>query len=76
MISLCIATRIVKNEFNFKQIIQKLQPIAIDYFSTHSYYIVNSLFVLYVLHLKHRNIWPPDALALDALNDYTWQKKF
>ena len=29
-----------KNQFNFKQIIQILQPIIIDNFSTHSY-IVN-----------------------------------
>ena len=29
-------TRIIKNKFNSKQIIQKLQPIFIDNFSTHS----------------------------------------
>ena len=26
------------------------------------------------MHLKHRNSWSPDASALDALNDYTWQR--
>ena len=28
-----------KNQFNFKQIIQILQPIVIDQFSTHSYIV-------------------------------------
>ena len=26
------------------------------------------------MHLKRRNNWPPGVSALDALNDYTWQK--
>ena len=26
------------------------------------------------MHLKRRNSWPPDVSALDALNDYTWQR--
>ena len=38
------------------------------------------LFVLYTMHLKHRNSWPPDVSALYALIDYicgrdTWRKK-
>ena len=30
----------VKNQFNFKQVIQILQPIVIDYFSPHLYFII------------------------------------
>ena len=26
------------------------------------------------MHLKRRNNWPPGVSALDALNDYTWQR--
>ena len=26
------------------------------------------------MHLKRRNSWPPDVSALDALNDYVWQR--
>ena len=26
------------------------------------------------MHLKRRNSWPPDVSALDALNDYMWQR--
>ena len=29
---------------------------------------------LFAVHLKRRNSWPPDVSALDALNDYTWQR--
>ena len=25
--------------------------------------------------LKRRNSWPPDVSALDALNDYKWQRQ-
>ena len=32
------------------------------------------LFVLYAMHLKRRNSWPPDVSTLDALNDYSWQR--
>ena len=44
-------TQIVKNQFNFKQIIQILQPIAIDYFSTHSY-IVNISYYFWFCFFK------------------------
>ena len=27
------------------------------------------------MHLKRPNSWPPDVSALDALNDYTWQRR-
>ena len=40
----------------------------------HSYTVNILLFVLYTLHLKRRNSWPPDVSALDALNDYMWQR--
>ena len=66
-----------KNHFNYKQIIQILQQIIIDYFSTHSYLVNISwyfLFVLYIMHLKRQNNWPPGVSALNALNDYTWQR--
>ena len=33
------STRIVKNQFNSKQIIQILQTVVIDYFSTYSYLV-------------------------------------
>ena len=48
----------------FKQIIQILQPIVIDYYSTHSYITNNSYFllVLNTIHLKRRNSWPLFAL--------------
>ena len=26
------------------------------------------------MHLKRQNNWPPGVSALDALNDYTWQR--
>ena len=26
------------------------------------------------MHLKRRNNWPPGVSALDALNDYKWQR--
>ena len=26
------------------------------------------------MHLKCQNNWPPDVSALDALNDYIWQR--
>ena len=34
-------TRIVKNKFNFKQIIQILQATVIDYFSTRFYIVMH-----------------------------------
>ena len=30
---------------------------------------------MYTMILKRRNSWPPDVSALDALNDYTWQRQ-
>ena len=26
------------------------------------------------MHIKRRNNWPPGVSALDALNDYMWQR--
>ena len=26
------------------------------------------------MHLKRQNSWPPDVSALNALNDYMWQR--
>ena len=34
-----------------------------------------SKYFLFVLYLKRRNNWPPGVSALDALNDYTWQRR-
>ena len=34
----------MNNQFNSKQIIQKLKPIFIDYYSTHSYVVDISFF--------------------------------
>ena len=30
--------------------------------------------MFYSFCLKRQNSWPPDDSALDALNDYTWQR--
>ena len=38
-----------KKKINFKEIIQILKPIVIDYFSTHSYKIVNISYFIYFL---------------------------
>ena len=58
-------------------IIQILQPIVIDYFSTHSHIVDISkyfVFVLDTMHLKRRLVCPPGVSTLDALNDSTWQR--
>ena len=44
-----IRLRPLKYQFNFKQIIQILQPIAIDYLSRHSYIVDFSSYVLIVM---------------------------
>ena len=36
--------------------------------------IFNIRFVYNTVNLKRQNSWPPDVSALDALNDYTWQR--
>ena len=57
-------TRLVKNQFNFKQIIQILQPIIIDNFLTHSYIVDISSYILLVsftIYFKGRVLLMYDA---------------
>ena len=53
----------LKNQFNFKQIIQILQPITIDYFSTHFFRLV-SLPRVIIQSIESRDTWRPTISAL------------
>ena len=55
-----------KNQFNFRQIIQKLQPIVIDYLSPHLYY-----FTIQVVCSNFLNLYGRYALWYETLCQFS-----